>query len=164
MVRWQTGATGELKKHRRESGIPTPRIAKATTPAEIGRAYEVMRELRPHHTDRKAFIRQVQRQIREGFRLTYLECDGEVRAVAGYRIYELLFSGRTLYVDDLVTRESDRSQGFGGQLVDWLIVEARREDCKAFTLDSGVHRFDAHRFYLMKRMKIASHHFTMELE
>lgn len=30
----------------------------------------------------------------------------------------------------------------------------------AFSLDSGVHRSDAHRFYLMKRMKIAAHHFT----
>ncbi|HEV8185270.1 MAG TPA: GNAT family N-acetyltransferase [Chthoniobacterales bacterium] len=152
-----------MKKHRRESGISTPRIAKATTPAEIGRVHEVMRELRPHHPDRKAFIRQVQRQIREGFRLAYLECDGEVRAVAGYRIYELLFSGRTLYVDDLVTCESDRSRGFGGQLFDWLVAEGRRENCRALTLDSGVQRFDAHRFYLLKRMKIASHHFTMAL-
>ncbi|MGZ5001726.1 MAG: GNAT family N-acetyltransferase, partial [Chthoniobacterales bacterium] len=31
-------------------------------------------------------------------------------------------------------------------------------------LDSGVQRFDAHRFYLMKRMKISSHHFSLELD
>ncbi|MGZ5023946.1 MAG: GNAT family N-acetyltransferase, partial [Chthoniobacterales bacterium] len=31
------------------------------------------------------------------------------------------------------------------------------------TLDSGVQRFDAHRFYLMKRMKISSHHFVLDL-
>ncbi len=122
-----------------------------------------MRELRPHHGDRQAFIRQVQRQMREGYRLAYLECDREIRAAAGYRVYELLFSGRTLYVDDLVTRESDRSRGFGGQLFDWLIAEARRKGCRGLTLDSGVQRFDAHRFYLLKRMKIASHHFALEL-
>ena len=101
--------------------------------------------------------------MREGFRLAFLESDGEVRAVAGYRILELLFSGRTLYVDDLVTREDDRSKGFGGQLFDWLVAEARREKCSAFALDSGVQRFNAHRFYLSKRMKIAAHHFTLEL-
>jgi GNAT superfamily N-acetyltransferase len=83
--------------------------------------------------------------------------------VAGYRIYDLLFSGRTLYVDDLVTLAKDRSRGFGGQLVDWLIAEARREKCQELTLDSGVHRFEAHRFYLMKRMKISAHHFTLDL-
>lgn len=140
------------------------RIELATTARQITRVYEVMRELRPHHADREAFRRQVQRQMREGFRLAYLESDGEVRAAAGYRIYELLFSGRTLYVDDLVTREADRSCGFGGQLFDWLVAEARREKCHAFTLDSGVQRFDAHRFYLMKRMRIASHHFTLGLD
>lgn len=102
--------------------------------------------------------------MREGFRLAFLESEGEVRAAAGYRIYELLFSGRTLYVDDLVTRESDRSLGFGGLLFDWLVAEARREQCRALTLDSGVQRFDAHRFYLLNRMKIASHHFTMALD
>ena len=85
-----------------------------------------------------------------------------MRAVAGYRILELLFSGRTLYVDDLVTRSADRSAGFGGRLFDWLVAEARRKKCRAFTLDSGVQRFDAHRFYLMKRMKIASHHFALD--
>jgi hypothetical protein len=30
-------------------------------------------------------------------------------------------------------------------------------------LDSGVRRFDAHRFYLNKRMNISSHHFSMVL-
>ncbi|MEP6937306.1 MAG: GNAT family N-acetyltransferase [Chthoniobacterales bacterium] len=138
------------------------RIILAQTAAEIGRCHEVMQELRPHHGKRAAFVRQVQRQQRDGFHLAYLESGGEVRAVAGYRLFELLFSGHTLYVDDLVTRGTDRSLGFGSQLFDWLVEEARRQKCRALTLDSGVHRFGAHRFYLMKRMKIASHHFTLD--
>ena len=136
----------------------------AETAEAIGRCYEVMRELRTHIKARKEFVTRVQRQQQEGFRLAFLESGGEVRAVAGYRIQEMLFSGRTLYVDDLVTRATDRSLGFGGQLFDWLVNEARREKCAALTLDSGVHRFNAHRFYLLKRMKIASHHFTLDLE
>ncbi|MDQ6808421.1 MAG: GNAT family N-acetyltransferase [Verrucomicrobiota bacterium] len=140
-----------------------PQIRLATTPSEIGRCHAVMLELRPQHPDRKAFIRQVRRQQREGFQLAFLEADREVRAVAGFRIMEMLFSGETLYVDDLVTREADRSCGFGAQLFDWLIAQARERGCKLLTLDSGVHRFDAHRFYLMKRMQIAAHHFTIEL-
>lgn len=139
------------------------RIGRATTPAEIRHLHPVMRELRTRHDDEHAFVRQVQRQMREGYRVAYLESGGEVRAVAGYRIMELLFSGRTLYVDDLVTRGADRSQGFGGQLFDWLMEEARREECKALTLDSGVQRHDAHRFYLAKRMSIDSHHFAVAI-
>ena len=140
-----------------------PGIRLAKTADEIARCYECMRELRTHLTSVEEFSERVQRQQGEGFRLAFLEADGEVRAVAGYRIYDLLFSGRTLYVDDLVTRATDRSRGFGGKLIDWLIEEARREKCQALTLDSGVQRFDAHRFYLMKRMQITSHHFSLEL-
>ena len=139
------------------------RIAIAQSAEEIARGFECMRELRTHLKNVEEFVERVQRQQKEGYRLAFLETAREVCAVAGYRIYDLLFSGRTLYVDDLVTREVDRSRGFGGQLFDWLVEEARREKCKALTLDSGVQRFDAHRFYLMKRMKIASHHFTLNL-
>jgi len=154
------------RQARRQTGLKPGNvaIAVAETPAEIGRCYEVMRELRSHLKTRKEFVARVHRQRQEGFRLAFLEAEGQVRAVAGYRLQEMLFSGRTLYVDDLVTRATDRSRGFGGQIFDWLVNEARREKCTAFTLDSGVQRFDAHRFYLMKRMKIASHHFDLELE
>ncbi|MEP6810784.1 MAG: GNAT family N-acetyltransferase [Chthoniobacterales bacterium] len=139
------------------------RIALAQTAAEISSCFEVMRELRTHLATETEFVERVQLQETEGYRLAYLEAAGAVRAVAGYRIFDLLFSGRTLYVDDLVTRAADRSAGFGGRLFDWLVAEARREKCQAFSLDSGVQRFDAHRFYLMKRMEIAAHHFTLEL-
>lgn len=153
------------RKTRKQGGLTAAAvtIAEARSAAEIGRSHAVMKELRPHHPVRARFIKRVQLQQREGFRLAFLEADGEVRAVAGYRILELLFSGRTLYVDDLVTRSADRSAGFGGQLFDWLVTEARREKCQTFSLDSGVQRFDAHRFYLRKRMQIASHHFSLAL-
>ena len=151
----------KLANTKRDSGT---RIGRATLPAEIRRVHPVMRELRPHHAEERAFVRQVQKQMREGFRLVFLESNGEVRAAAGYRIYDLLYSGRTLYVDDLITREADRSTGLGGQLFDWLVEEARREECKALTLDSGVQRVDAHRFYLMKRMAITSHHFALSID
>ncbi|MEH2265848.1 hypothetical protein [Nostoc sp.] len=40
---------------------------------------------------------------------------------------------------------------------------AKNHGCKHLSLDSGVQRFGAHRFYLMERMKITSHHFGIEL-
>src|SRR6266404_8936452 len=98
------------------------------------------------------------------YRLAFLESEGEVCAVAGYRFLESLFSGKFLYVDDLVARESDRSRGFGGELLDWLIEQARDHDYENLELDSGVQRFDAHRFYFSKRMSISSYHFRIKIE
>jgi GNAT superfamily N-acetyltransferase len=139
------------------------RIALANTPAEIGRCFEVMRELRPRFTNRKKFVEQVRRQQRTGYLLAFVEDDGEVRAVAGYRFIEWLFSGRFLYVDDLVTRERDRSAGYGARLMDWLVQRAREAKCTSVDLDSGVHRFDAHRFYFTRRMSIRSYHFSLPI-
>ena len=138
-------------------------IAIAETPAAIGRCYEVMRELRTHIATEEEFVERVQRQQREGYLLAYLEAADEIRAAAGYRYMEFLFHGKFMYVDDLVTRAADRSGGFGGKLFDWLVQQARERGCTHLDLDSGVQRFDAHRFYLMKRMKIASHHFSLPL-
>jgi len=140
------------------------RIAIAGTTEEIRRCFPVMRELRTHISDQEKFVERVMRQQKQGYQLAFLEADGEIRAVAGYRFLESLFSGKNLYVDDLVTRDADRSLGYGGQLLDWLADQARVNNCETLELDSGVQRFDAHRFYFSKRMSISSYHFRTKLE
>jgi GNAT superfamily N-acetyltransferase len=138
-------------------------IAIAKTPKQIRRCFPVMRELRTHFDDADKFVERVVRQQKDGYLLAYLEAENDVRAVAGYRILESLFSGKFIYVDDLVTRADDRSRGFGGEIFDWLVEQARQHGCANLELDSGVQRFDAHRFYLTKRMNISSYHFRIEL-
>jgi GNAT superfamily N-acetyltransferase len=140
------------------------RIAIAKTREDLRRCFPVMRALRPHFKSAEKFVQQVLRQQRDGYLLAFLEADGEVRAVAGYRFLESLFSGKFLYVDDLVTRDRDRSRGFGGALLDWLVEQARSLGCDTLELDSGVQRFDAHRFYLLKRMNISSYHFRIKIQ
>ena len=140
------------------------RIALARDAAQIRRCFSVMRELRTHLPNEQQFVDRVLGQQKQGYELAFLEAENEVRAVAGYRFLESLFSGRNLYVDDLVTREADRSHGYGGELLDWLIDQARSKDCETLELDSGVQRFDAHRFYFSKRMSISSYHFRIKIQ
>jgi len=139
-------------------------IRPANTSEQIQSCHPVMRELRPLFQDPEQFLARVLRQQKQGYLLAFLESDGEVCAVAGYRFFESLFSGKFLYVDDLATRERDRSRGFGGELLDWLIKQAREHGCENLELDSGVQRFDAHRFYFSKRMSISSYHFRIKIE
>ncbi|MDR3402415.1 MAG: GNAT family N-acetyltransferase [Chthoniobacter sp.] len=138
------------------------RIRLAETPEEIARCFAVMFELRPH-LEPASFVEQVIRQQAEGYRLAFLEDAAGVQACAGYRMTESLSWGRFMYVDDLVTASSARSRGFGGELLDWLVAQARAAGCVQFHLDSGVQRFGAHRFYLQKRMDIIAHHFALKL-
>lgn len=137
-------------------------IALAASDADIHRCFAVMVQLRPHLVAAE-FVAQVRRMQADGYRLAFLEADGAVRAVAGYRTYEKLFSGKNLYVDDLVTDTTQRSRGHGASLLRWLADEARRLGCVQLELDSGVQRFEAHRFYFRERMHISSYHFVVGL-
>ena len=86
-----------------------------------------------------------------------------MRACAGFRVLEYLWCGKTMYIDDLITTSSGRSQGYGHELFEWLKARAREAGCGELHLDSGVQRFDAHRFYLRERMHIVAHHFALKL-
>lgn len=137
-------------------------IALATTADEIARCFPVMRQLRPHLRE-ETFLARVHEQFAEGYQLACLEDHGEIVAVGGFRIFGLLATGRTLYIDDLVTDEGGRSRGHGKALLAWIEDYARQQGCDTLSLDSGTHRQDAHAFYLRERMRITSFHFAKKL-
>jgi GNAT superfamily N-acetyltransferase len=139
----------------------TNKIFLAESDDEIQDCYDVMSELRPH-IQRDEFLSRIRRQHEDGYKLACI-VDEEVKAVAGFRMAENLAWGRYLYVDDLVSKSDDRSKGYGGALFDWLVDYARHHKREQFHLDSGVQRFGAHRFYLVKRMTLSSHHFFIDL-
>lgn len=137
-------------------------IRHAESDADIDRCAPVMLTLRPD-LDLAGFVARVRRMMGEGYRLSFVEHDGEIAAVAGWRVQEMLSRGRFVYVDDLVTAPAARSQGHGGRLLEWIADEARRLGCARLHLDSGVQRIDAHRFYFAHRMHIACYHFARGL-
>jgi GNAT superfamily N-acetyltransferase len=134
----------------------------ATTPAEIDRCFPVMSQLRPKLIA-KEFVGRVQAQQAEGYQLASLEHEGTVVSVAGFRVQNMLSSGKTFYVDDLVTDANARSKGHGEAMIQWLIALAREANCNSFDLDSGTHRQEAHAFYLRQRLRITSFHFHLPL-
>lgn len=142
--------------------MPTS-IVRATTDSQIDQCFAVMSELRPH-LKQAEFLATIRRMEPEGFRLACLLLDGQVQAVAGYRIIEMLRTGRMLEIDDLVTAATARSGGFGKALLDWIVDEARAEGCSVVELDSAVHRADAHRFYFREKMHVLGFHFSTTLD
>ena len=134
-------------------------IAIADTDEDIAACFPVLRQLRPK-LDEASFVADVRRMQQGGYLIASLR-DPEVRAVAGYRYYEMFATGKTLYVDDLVTGEAFRSSGYGAQLLEWLKAEAVRHGCNFLTLDSGNKRTGAHRFYRRQGMADIALHFAI---
>ena len=135
----------------------------AITDREIENCFDVIAELRPH-LSRNSFLTTVRNMQVDGFKLAFTQKEGEIVAVAGYRIYTNLYMGKHCYVDDLVTAQAHRSKGYGEEMVNWLRGQARQADCQYFHLDSGTHRGQAHRFYFAQGFTIASYHFSEELK
>ncbi len=138
-------------------------IEHAETDEAIADCYDVMAQLRPH-VAREQFLPLVRSMQADGYRLACLRDGGRVVAVAGYRFGTSLFDGRHLYVDDLVTADSERSKGHGRELLAWLRALAVESDCDAFHLDSGVQRKRAHAFYRREGMEQCSLHFSVRLK
>jgi GNAT superfamily N-acetyltransferase len=121
--------------------------------------YPVVRELRTSLSDDQLAERYAA-GYEDGYRLAGLFEESQCLAAAGYRIVTNFVSGRHLYVDDLVTAQRCRSQGYGRRLNDYLVDLARRQRCTSVQLDSNVRRHEAHRFYFRERYTISSFHFA----
>lgn len=138
-------------------------VHEARSDEEIARCHPVMHQLRPH-VPAEGWVERVRRQNEgNGYRLAYVEDGGRVVAVAGFWIGENLPDGLHLHVDDLVTDEASRSAGHGALLLGWLERLARESGCGILTLESGVQRFAAHRFYMRQGLEIRGYHFLKPL-
>ncbi|MEO6364809.1 MAG: GNAT family N-acetyltransferase [Luteimonas sp.] len=138
-------------------------IRAITNDTELRAVWPVAQQLRPH-LDEDGFVAQSLRQLADGFIVTALYDDGIPRAFAGWRVLEMLATGKQAYVDDLVTDETVRSRGYGKAMLDWLKVEAKRLGCARLQLDSGTFRKDAHAFYLREGLRIEAFHFGIALD
>jgi GNAT superfamily N-acetyltransferase len=122
----------------------------------------VLRELR-HRLTAASFAAVYDQGYPQGLRFTAAYLDGRCVGVAGWRIVANTSTLRKLYVDDLVTTESARSQGVGRELLTELARRAQTAGCSVLDLDSGVQRPDAHRFYMREGLTISSFHFARPL-
>lgn len=139
-------------------------VAHAETDADIAATFDVMHQLRPH-LERDGYVARVrQLMASDGLRLLALRDGGVVRAVATYRLMDMLYRGRLMYVDDLVTDETVRSRGYGARLVERLREEAKALGCNEIQLISRTTREGAHRFYFRQGFGIECFHFRLPLD
>ena len=105
---------------------------------------------------------QIERLFPDGARLAQVVDEGEVRAIALWRLFETTYCGWRLEIEDLVSDEAHRSKGYGAAMLRWLHDQAVALGCPTTTLISGTHRTRAHRFYFREGYAITAFHFVRE--
>ena len=105
------------------------------TEREIADAYPLMAQLRPHLKSAE-FVPMIRLQAADGYRLFGGFDGGRLVALAGFRTAHTLSRGPHLFVDDLVTDESQRGRGYGTAMIRWLRAYASEQGLPAVHLDS----------------------------
>jgi GNAT superfamily N-acetyltransferase len=130
-------------------------------PAWLAAAEGVHRQLRPHLP--ADYAEKMHRVFADGARMCVAVRDERVAGVAVWRVHENTVDGVQMYVDDLVSDETQRSQGVGRALLEHTQRLARAAGCAKFNLDSGTQRQQAHKFYFRDGMVVTSFHFAKPL-
>jgi GNAT superfamily N-acetyltransferase len=98
-----------------------------------------------------------------GWRCVVALVDGTPTALGGYWINTRFWCGRYMYLDHFVTRESERSQGVGGALLDHLLQRARDQGCEIACFDSFVANEGGQKFGRRAGFENVGLHFVLDL-
>ena len=132
--------------------------------ADIAACYALMRVLRPQLSSEAEFIARWRRQSEQSYSIAALWRAQRPVALAGFRVQENFVHGRFLYVDDLVTDESERRRGHGARLLDRLKAEGRALGCRKLVLDTALENTLGHRFYYRQGLLAMSLRFNCVLD
>ena len=125
-------------------------IRECTTLAEFREVFPLMNQLRTHLTE-EAYLSLVQSSVKENhYKLFGVWNDNELKGVVGFMPMTTLYYGRFIWICDLVTDQSERSRGYGAQLLHFTETYAKENGFEKVALSSGLQRNDAHRFYEKK--------------
>ena len=133
------------------------------TEKDIFKIIPTMQELRPHLSAQE-MTSMITEMFRDGYQVAFVGDDQLAYAVAGFRTITFLYSGKTLYIDDLVTHKDHKRKGYAGMLLTWMKKYALEHQYDHFSLDSGFHRKDAHRLYLNHGLELEAFHFGIKMK
>jgi GNAT superfamily N-acetyltransferase len=131
---------------------------KSASAEDIDKLIPALLQLRPHRSPSE--LRSMLLALfKEEFKIIYIGDDRLAWSLLGFRIFNCLWSGKTLYIDDLVTLSAHSKKGYAGSLFQWIKQHAKENHCDHIALNSGFNRRDAYRFYLNQGLFVESLHF-----
>jgi GNAT superfamily N-acetyltransferase len=86
--------------------------------------------------------------------------EGEIcLGLSGFWIGTKLWCGKYLELDNIVVSKTQRSQGIGKLIFDFLHKKALENDCTMLSLDSYTTNFNAHKFFYKEGFAPKGFHF-----
>ncbi len=142
----------------------TKRIFVVQTKADLDRCYPVVNELRPHLSFNEYIAIYEEAHAHDGYEIVAIEVSDQIVAVMGYRFLSDFVRGKHVYIDDLVSTEKFRSQGFGAELLTFAESVAKETECKNLRLCTGIENERGVNFYERSGWKKRAFAYTKKLD
>ncbi|KMY55007.1 acetyltransferase [Bacillus sp. FJAT-27231] len=117
---------------------------------DIFEAFSVIKQLRTHLNEETYLALVSEAQEKDHYKLFALYEEEKIVAAVGFKPMITLYYGRFVWVCDLVTDASRRSNGYGKKLLTFVHEWAKKNHYESVALSSGLQREEAHRFYAEK--------------
>jgi GNAT superfamily N-acetyltransferase len=118
---------------------------------DLGEVLELVNELAVFEKETQAVVSTLDEYVKNFeeklFDVFIAEIDGKVVGMALYYFIFSTWKGKALYLEDFVVKQEYRSHGFGQQLFDAVINEAKAHDCRDMRWQVLDWNTDAIRFY-----------------
>ena len=112
-------------------------IIRKGTKEDLKAAFELIMELAIYEKAPEQVENTIERMAEDGFGensiFEFFVSEEENGFISGMALYYYRYStwkGRSLYLEDLVVRETERGRGLGKLLLDAIVLEARNKDCR----------------------------------
>jgi GNAT superfamily N-acetyltransferase len=127
-------------------GTVKENVCELTTEEQWIQAYPIMNQLRTD-LNLNTYLELLRDMNKEGYRLIALIDKNHIVALAGIHMSINFYNQRYVFINDLVTDSSNRSKGYGEKLLNYIHDWARNKGAQYVSLESGIQRKTAHRFY-----------------
>jgi GNAT superfamily N-acetyltransferase len=109
-------------------------------------AFPVMKQLRTDLTE-VMYLNLLSEMTKDGYRLFALYSEGKVVSLACLSWRINFYNKKHIFIYDLVTDEDARSCGYGEKMLKYIHEWAQEIGAEYVSLESGLQRTEAHRFY-----------------
>ena len=137
-------------------------IREITSLQEMLQQFPLLKQLNSDLTP-ESYQQMLPEMIKNGYRMIGALNGDDCMGISGFWINTKIWCGKYIEPDNVVVDKNYRSAGIGKMLIDWIINEGKRLDCKVSTLDSYVSSDKSHRFYFREGYIIKGFHFYKEI-
>jgi hypothetical protein len=130
---------------------------------EIPQILPMIQELMGQQFSDEILTQRFSEMFDQNYECFKISSEGQTLGVFGLWFMTRHYAGRSCEPDHIFIREEFRGKGVGKKLFEFIYKYAAEKGCETSELNSYVHNFRSHKFYLNEGYEIRGYHFLKKL-